>query len=227
MHGIFPCCFSSVVEDVMKAALALVVIYLGMFFVAIQGSSPTAVQAAGQNATKQNSTAATPQIDPAKNADIRALLELIGARDQIQDSITSSAEQYREKLLPTVPNNEKGHAFVNSVITEYQKKYDLDEVVDQLVTIYDKHYTDDEIKGLLQFYGTPFGQKVAAEQSKISREAQETTRSTAYKTIHEALQHAKQENPGIGQSAHLGNAAPNRFGQGRAQQQAAQQQNQQ
>jgi len=211
----------------MKAALALVVIYLGMFFVAIQGSSPTAVRAAPQNGTKQNDTAATPQIDPAKNADIRALIELVGARDQIQDSITSSAEQYREKLLATVPNNEKGQAFVNSVITEYEKKYDLDVVVDQLVTIYDKHYTDDEIKGLLQFYGTPFGQKVAAEQSKISREAQETTRSTAYKTIREALQHAKQENPGIGESAHLGNAAPNRFGQRRAPQQAAQQQDQQ
>jgi hypothetical protein len=211
----------------MKAALALVVIYLGMFFVAIQGSSPTAVQAAAQNATKQNAAAATPQIDPAKSADIRALIELVGARDQIQDSITSSAEQYREKLLATVPNNEKGQAFVNSVISEYEKKYNLDEVVDQFVAIYDKHYTDDEIKGLLQFYGTTFGQKVAAEQSKIMREAQETTRSTAYKTIHEALQHAKQENPGIGQSAHLGNAAPNRFGQRRAQQQAAQQQDQQ
>lgn len=211
----------------MKAALALVVIYLGMFFVAIQGSSPTAVQAAAQNSTKQNATAATPRIDPAKNADIRSLIELVGARDQIQDSITSSAEQYREKLLATVPNNEKGRAFVNSVITEYENKYDLDEAVDQLVTIYDRHYTDDEIKGLLQFYGTPFGQKVAAEQSKVSREAQETARSTAYKTIHEALQHAKQENPGIGQSAHLGNAAPNRFGQGRAQPpQAAEQQDQ-
>jgi hypothetical protein len=227
MDGIFPCCFSSLVEDVMKAALALVVIYLGMFFVATRGSSPTAVQAAAQDATSQTATAASPQIDPAKNADIRSLIELVGARDQIEDSIASSAEQYREKLLSTVPNNERGQAFVNSVVTEYQRKFNLDEVVDQLVTIYDKHYTDDEIKGLLQFYGTPFGQKVAAEQSKISREAQETTRGTAYKTIHEALQQAKQENPGIGQGAHLGNAAPNRFGQGRAPQQAARQQNQQ
>lgn len=216
----------------MKAALALVVIYLGMFFVAIQGGSPTAVQAAAQNSTKQNAAGTVPQIDPVKDADIRALIELIGARDQIQDSITSSAEQYREKLLATVPNNEKGQAFVNSVVTEYEKKYDLDEVVNQLVTIYDKHYTDDEIKGLLQFYGTPFGQKVATEQSKIMHEVQEATRSTAAKTVREALQHAKQENPGIGQNAHLGNGAANRFGQQRRTQQpggseqAAQQPNQ-
>jgi hypothetical protein len=195
----------------MKAVLALVVIYLAMFLVAIQGGSPAPVQAAAQNSTKQ-SNSSTPQIDPAKDADIRALIELVGARDQIEDSITASAEQYREKLLATVPSSDKGQAFVNSVISEYEKNYDLDDVVRQLVVIYDKHYTDDEIKGLLQFYGTPFGQKVAAEQSKIVREVQEATRRTSAKTVREALQHAKQENPGIGQNAHLGGAASNRFG---------------
>ena len=159
----------------MKAVLALVVIYLVMFLVAIQGGSSAPVQAAAQNTTKQSNTS---QIDPAKDADIRALIELVGARDQIQDSITTSAEQYREKLLATVPNNDKGQAFVNSVISEYEKNYDLDDVIRQLVAIFDKHYTDDEIKGLLQFYGTPFGQKVAAEQPKIAREAQEAMRST-------------------------------------------------
>src|SRR5215468_5890963 len=200
-------------EDVMKAVLALVVIYLAMFLVAIQGGSSVPVQAAAQNTKQSNSSA--PQIDPAKDAEIRALIELVGARDQIQDAITTSAEQYREKLLATVPNNDKGQAFINSVISEYEKNYDLDDVIRQLVAIYDKHYTDDEIKGLLQFYGTPFGQKVAAEQPKIAREVQEAMRSTSIKTVREALEHAKQENPGIGQNAHLGGAAPNRFGQQR------------
>ena len=198
----------------MKAVLALAVIYLAMFLVAIQGGSSISVQAAAQSITKQ-SPSATPQIDPAKEADIRALLELVGARDQIEDAMTTLAEQYRKNLLATVPNNEQGQTFVNSVINEYEKSYDLDEVVNQLVAIYDRHYSGDEIKGLLQFYGTPFGQKVAAEQSKIMREVQEATRSTSAKTVHAALQHAKQENPGIGQNAHLGGAAAPRFGQQR------------
>ena len=198
----------------MKAVLALAVIYLAMFLVAIQGGSSIAVQAAAQSLTKQ-SPSATPQIDPAKDADIRALLELAGTRDQIADAITTSAEQYRKNLLATVPNNDQGQTFVNSVIKEYEKSYDLDEVVNQLVAIYDKHYSEDEIKGLLQFYGTPFGQKVAAEQYKIMREVQEATRGTSAKTVRAALQHAKQENPGIGQNAHLGGAAPPGFGQQR------------
>jgi len=222
----------------MKAVIALVIIYVGMFFVAIQGGSPSAVQAAPQNApSPQGSPSAPHAIEPAKENDIRALLELVGARDQVQDSVRNSAEQYREKLLATVPNNEKGQAFVNTAINEYEKKYDVDRVNDQLVALYDKHYSADDIKGLLQFYGSPLGQRVAAESPKIFREIQEATRSEAAKAVKDALQEAKQENPGVGQNAHLGPNANRRFPQQRRQQpqdssqdssqQSAQQQDQQ
>lgn len=218
----------------MKAVLALVVIYVGMFLVAIQGGSPSSVQAAAQSSPgKQAPASAASSIDPAKDADIRALLDLVGARDQVQDSVKQTAEQYREKLLASVPNNEKGQAFVNTTINEYEKHFDVDRVAEQLVVLYDKHYSEEEIKGLLQFYGSPLGQKVAAESPKIFHEIQETTHAEAAKAARSALQEAKQENPGVGQNARLGNINPRRFGQQRpvqqpdSNQQAAQQADQQ
>jgi uncharacterized protein len=189
----------------MKALAALVIIYVGMFLVAIQGSSTNAVQAAQQSTNaQQNSSITAPAIDPAKENDIRALLELVGARDQVQDSVRQSAEQYREKLLAALPNNEKGQAFINTAINEYEKKYDVDRVNEQLIKLYDKHYSAEEVKGLLQFYGSPLGQKVAAESPKIFREIQDATRTEAVKAVKDALQQAKQEHPGVGQNAHLG-----------------------
>jgi hypothetical protein len=181
------------VEAVMKAVLALILIYIGTFLVAIQGGSLAEVQAAPQAASPaaQNSELAGGAIDPAKEADIRALLELVGARDQVQDSMTRAAEQYREKLLETVPNNQQGQAFVNTVITGYEKKFDVDAVTEQLISVYDKHYTDEE----------------------IGREIQESIRLSAGKAAKEALQAAKQENPGVGQNARLA-ASGKRF-QGR------------
>ena len=213
----------------MKAVLALILIYIGTFLVAIQGGSLAEVQAAPQvSAAAQSGELAVGAIDPAKEADIRALLELVGARDQVQDSMTHAAEQYRERLLETVPNNQQGQAFVNVVINSYEKRFDVDAVTDQLISVYDKHYTDDEIKGLLQFYGSPLGQKVAAESPKIGREIQESIRLSSGKAAKEALQEAKQENPSIGQNARLATTGK-RF-QGRlprqmdATQQSAQQQ---
>jgi hypothetical protein len=198
----------------MKAVLALILIYIGTFLVAIQGGSLSEVQAAPQSASPaQSGELSVGAIDPAKEADIRALLELVGARDQVQDSMTRAAEQYREKLLETVPNNQQGQSFVNVVISGYEKKFDVDAVTDQLISVYDKHYTDEEIKGLLQFYGSPLGQKVAAESPKIGREIQESIRLFSGKAAKEALQEAKQENPGVGQNARL--ATPGKRFQGR------------
>jgi hypothetical protein len=201
------------VEEEMKAALALILIYIGTFLVAIQSSSTSSVEASAQAAASKPAA-----IDPAKEADIRALLELVGARDLVQDSVNASAEQYREKLIASVPDNEKGQAFANDVINIYEKKFDVDRVNEQLVAVYDKHYTADEIKGLLQFYGSPLGQKVAAEAPKISREIQEVTRATAAKAVREATAQAKLNNPGVGENVHLGNGG----GQRRLPQQHAQ-----
>src|SRR5262249_57480450 len=94
--------------------------------------------------------AAPAAIDPEKEADIRSLMELVGARDMVQDGVTSSTEQYREKLLATVPNNEKGQAFINAFADAYQKKIDIDQLTDQIVPISDQQFTHDEIKDLLQ-----------------------------------------------------------------------------
>jgi len=208
----------------MKAAIALILIYVGTFLVAIQGGSSTAVQAASQSAASKPNPSPAASIDPAKDADIRALLELVGARDQVQESVNLIAEQYREKLLATVPNNEKGQAFINNVISSYEKNFNVDQLTEQMVAAYDKHYTDDEIKGLLQFYGSPLGQKVAAEGTKINREVQEATRATAFKAVKDALQAAKEQDPVTGQNARLSNPPPRRWQQQRRPQQDAPQQ---
>ena len=209
----------------MKALVALIVIYVGTFFLVIQGSSQNSVQA---SPSSQNNASApsNSSIDRVKEADIRSLMELVGARDMVQDAADSAIQQSREKLLTTVPNNQKGQAFVKAFATRYQKKFDADQVTEQLVGIYDKHFTDDEMKGLLQFYGSPLGQKVASEMPKISKEIQAAVRSTSGKAAREALAEVKQQNPEVGQSARLGNGQ-GRFQQRRAQRpqlQAAQQQ---
>jgi len=212
----------------MKAVLALVLIYIGTFFLVIQGASQNSVQASPQSPAAVQNNATSPQvrssIDPAKEADIRSLMELVGARDLVQDGVNTAIEQSREKLLATVPNNDKGQAFVNAFATSYQKRFDVDQVTNQLEALYDKHFTDDEIKGLLQFYGSPLGQKVAAEMPKINRETQAAIRAANTKAAKDALAELKQQNPEIGQSAHLGNGQGQNRWQQRRQGQAPQQQ---
>ena len=178
----------------MKAIFALIVIYIGTFLVAIQGASNAPVQAAQQEAAAAPKSAALKAIDPQKDSDIRSLLELIGARDMIQDAANNSTEQYRQKLVSLAQNDAKAQDSVNSYLAVFQKQYDADALADQLVTIYDKHYSNEEIKGMLQFFGSPLGQKVAVEMPKISKEVQLATRNASGQAARAAWQEFHAQN---------------------------------
>ena len=183
----------------MKAALALIIIYVGTFLVAIQGASNSSVEASGQNGTVGAS------IDPVKEKEIRSLLELVGARDAILDASSAATEQYQQKVIETSANNERAHVIASAYLAdfqkEFQKKFDADAVTGQLVGIYDKHFTEDEIRDLLEFYGSPLGQKVAAEMPKISREVQQTTRTASSQAEKLALQDLRTEYPDTGENS--------------------------
>lgn len=198
----------------MKAVLALIALYVLMFILAIQGASPNNAQAASHRVTQTNVG-----IDPAKEADIRSLMELVGARDAMQDFSTRGADQIRENLLASVPNNERGQQFVNAFVDAYKAKFDADQATNQLVIIYDQHFTQDEIKGLLQFYGSPLGQKFAGEMPKINQEMQATNRAFSTQIAKSVLQDLRKQYPGV--AAHARFAKP-RGGQPEQNQQTAQ-----
>lgn len=190
----------------MKAVLVLVIIYIGAFLIAIQGVSQSPAQA--QNVTASPQTA--PSNDPAKEADIRSLLELVGTRDAVEDAALRGAEQFRENLLASVPDTERGRQFVNALVGEYQKQFKPDEVTSQFVTVYNEHFTDDEIRGLLQFYGSPLGQRYASEMPKITAEIQAANRGVSTRLAKDVLQELRRQYPGMAAHARLNKSRPGR-----------------
>ena len=199
----------------MKAVLALVIIYVAMFFLAIQGASQNS---AAQAAPQGNAGQAGHSVDPVKEADIRSLMELVGARDALQDFAAHGADQMRENLLASVPANDRGQQFVNAFIDGYKAKFNPDDATAHLVTIYDQHFTQDEIKGLLQFYGSPLGQKFAAEMPKINVEMQAANRAFSMRIAKDVLQDLRKQYPGV--AAHARLAKPRQGQAEQAQQQA-------
>lgn len=190
----------------MKAFLVLVLLYVGAFFLATQGGSQSSVEAAQQ--THSTGAPEGVSIESAKEADIRSLMELVGARDAIQDATARGTEQFRENLIASVPDSDRGQQFVNAFAANYQKKFNPDEVTNQLVAIYDKHFTDEEIKGLLQFYGSPLGQKFAAEMPKINTETQAMNRAVGTRVAKEVLQDLRKQYPGLSAQARLAKPRP-------------------
>src|SRR5258708_39778731 len=114
-------------------------------------------------------------------------MELVGARDAMQDFAAHGADQMRENLLASVPSSDRGQQFVNAFSEGYKAKFNPDDATAQLVSIYDQHFTQDEIKGLLQFYGSLLGQKFAAKMPKTNGEMQAANEASSLPIAKDAL----------------------------------------
>jgi hypothetical protein len=171
----------------MKAALALIVIYIAAFIIATQGGTQNPVQASASGA---NSLATSKSMDPEKEADLRSLLQFVGAKDQLQSVASESATQYREKLSASVKN-------VADDSKRQGLNFDQQRAMQQIAAIYDKHFTGEEIKGLLDFYSSPLGQKFAAESPKINKEVQSVQISATNSAARESLLTLKSQNADI------------------------------
>ena len=174
----------------MKAFLVLAAIYVGAFLIAIQGASQTQAEGVANKPGIQ-------RVDPAKDADIRSLMEMVGARRMAQDVAAKGAQQLRENLVATLPASQQGQQFVNAFVADYQKKFNSEDVTSQIVGIYDKHFTDDEIKGLMQFYGSPLGRKFAAETPKIQAEVEAANQKVSTRVAADVLRDLPSEYAGI------------------------------
>ena len=181
----------------MKAVLALIAIYVATFIIATQGASQNPVQA---SQPLDNVSVAPKSIDPVKAADLRALLESTGVKDQIKTAANDSATQYREKLRlsnPAILNASTAVDRQNQIKgaeIAFKNNFDQQRALQQITGIYDKHFSEDEIKGLLDFFSSPLGQKFAAESPKIAREIAVVQSAAAANAARESLRTLQSEN---------------------------------
>jgi len=182
----------------MKAFLVLLAIYVGAFLIATQGAPQNAAEASssGHDATTEV------RIDAGKRADIRSLMEVVGARGEMRQTTARQTEEFRDNLVSALPEQQRAQV-VTTLVTDYQKKFHADTVSERIVTIYDKHFTDDEVKGLLQFYSSPLGRKFAVEMPKIAAEAQAANREEGTRTATEVVQQLREQTSAVPVQASL------------------------
>src|ERR1700680_3907144 len=129
-------------------------------------SAPTAgstVASAGQS-----------KIDPAKEADIRRLLDLAGTKTAITQIMEGMEKNIRPIVTNSLPPGDYRAKLVDLFFEKFQahSKTEIPQLVDSAVPLYDKYFSREDIKGLIQFYETPLGQKALGVLPKLSMEMQ-------------------------------------------------------
>ncbi len=116
------------------------------------------------------------QMDAAKRADIRRLMDLAGTGLLVTQVMDGMERNIKPLMLNALPPGEYREKLVDLFFAKFQSKADPPQLLDLAVPVYDKYYTHEEIKGLIQFYGTPLGQKLVSVQPKMTGELQEAGR---------------------------------------------------
>jgi hypothetical protein len=130
-----------------------------------------------QNSQAQSSQGTTQQpiaaasIDPAKQADIQRLIELTGGKAAASQAMKTMEQTIKPALINSLPPGDYRTRLVDLFFERLDSKIQ-DKLTELVVPAYDKYYSDDDIKGLIQFYETPLGQKMAAVTPMVMSEVQ-------------------------------------------------------
>jgi uncharacterized protein len=113
-------------------------------------------------------------IAPAKEADIRKLLETTGAL-KIGTMMTDAVvKQMGESFAATRPD--LSASLVDSLSADVGRVFSQGMsskggLMDQMVPLYHRQFTHEEIKGLLAFYQSPLGKKVSQTLPSLTQES--------------------------------------------------------
>ncbi|GAA5104141.1 DUF2059 domain-containing protein [Wohlfahrtiimonas larvae] len=65
----------------------------------------------------------------------------------------------------------KAAGATDAQIAEVQKEFKVDQLVDLLVPVYQKQFTEEDVKAFLEFYQSPAGKKLVEKQPMIMQES--------------------------------------------------------
>ena len=164
--------------------------------VIVAAQSPGArVSAQDKRQSSRERSSATATIDPAKEADIRALLEITGSAKLGEDMQKAFLEQVRASFAETLPQNERAKRFLDDYIDRFQKKFNPQALTELTIPIYDKHISADDLRGLLDFYRSPLGERTLKALPLVLQESRERGAALEQEAAQETMDELKAAYP--------------------------------
>ena len=179
----------------MKNSLLAVLVLLGGY--AAGQSLPQG--SASKPKTDSPAVAANPKVDPAKEADIRQLIQITGA-DKLADQMMSGMEtNLKPGLITAFPPGEYREKLVTLFFEKFHSKASLT-LVDLVIPSYDKYFSDAEIRELTAFYQTPVGKKAITVMPQLMNEVMQASQTWGQQLARDSMQEVLQEHPDLKQA---------------------------
>ena len=161
----------------MLAQIAVLIFILSSFSAA-QTARVSKTPANTQTQTK--ATKAADNGNVASREQIMQLLDLLQVPDSLALTLDAMKEQmkigalqaFREKVENPSPEQINS---VNAIVDDEFKKIGMEDLIKDVVPIYQKHLSRSDVEAVIRFYSSPVGQKIRREQPAMARESLQAT----------------------------------------------------
>jgi uncharacterized protein len=145
--------------------------------------------------------AAPPQrkISPAKEADIRELLRVTGMNEAVEKQMVQMAEQTQPLIERQLPPGPRRQEIVESFSRRFLARATSQALIQQVIPIYDRYLSDDDVKAVIRFYQSPVGQHLLKIMPEMMKEASAADRQYGQQIVTDVLNEMAQQYPELRQ----------------------------
>jgi hypothetical protein len=147
----------------------------------------------------------------ASKVDIEKYLDAVHARDMMKstlDAMTNQMHQIVHKEVQKQPNlPADSEARLNKMMDDMVKDLPIDELLQAMVPVYQKHFTKEDVDALTTFYSTPSGQRILKEMPVVTAESMQATMGIIQKMMAKVQERMQSEIAEL-QKEHDGNSKP-------------------
>jgi hypothetical protein len=125
----------------------------------------------------QNSATSDP---PPSVTEVMNFFEVMGTRDLLRNVLKAQQEQLKTsswamfgKMLSdaTPKQREDFESIMNSFMDDLVKNYPVDDILRDMIPVYQRHLTESDVNAMTAFYSSPVGRKVLKEMPAMTAEA--------------------------------------------------------
>jgi len=138
-----------------------------------------------------------PSDTPASKEEVEKLFEVMQVHQQMRQVMDAMMKQQtamiHETLKKRYPQTSADRiARADQLIAETMKDMPMDAMLDDMIPIYQKHFSKTDIDAMTTFYGSPTGQKMMQEMPALTTEAMQASYARMQKQMDAMMQRAEQ-----------------------------------
>jgi hypothetical protein len=129
----------------------------------------------------------TPADAPASKEDVVRFMDAMHSRDMMMNVMNLMAKQAGQMVHQQVsaqtdlpPDAEDR---INKMMQDMFKNFPVDDLIQAVIPVYQKHFTKGDIDAFVAFYSTSAGQKLVEEMPAITQESMQASMGVAQKMV--------------------------------------------